>query len=65
MELMSTLVRRSRLRWYGHVFRRNKEAGVRRALEFEVEGMAGKGRPRLGLREQVEKDGSESVFTGC
>ena len=51
-----TLVIRSRLRWYGPVLKRNKEVGIRRALEFEVEGVAGKGRPRLGWREQVEKD---------
>lgn len=51
-----TLVRRSRLRWYGHVLRRNEEDGIRRALEFEVEGGTGRGRPRLGWKEQVEKD---------
>ena len=61
MELMSsvglsedivTLVRRSRVRWYGHVLKRNKEVGIRRGtgLEFEVKGVAGKGRPRLGWR---------------
>ena len=51
-----TLVRRSRLRWYGHVLRRNEGVGIRRALEFEVEGVTGRGRPRLGWKEQVEKD---------
>lgn len=65
MELMSmvglnedilTLIRRSRLRWYGHVLRRNEGVGIRQVLEFEVEGVTGRGRPRLGWREQVEKD---------
>ncbi len=51
-----TLVKRSRLRWYGHVLRRNDGIGIRRALEFEVEGVTGRGRPRMGWREQVEKD---------
>ena len=51
-----TVVRRSRLRWYGHVLRRDAHVGIRRVLEFEVEGKMGKGRPRLGWREQVEKD---------
>ena len=37
-----TFVRRSRLRWHGHMLRRNKEDGIRRALEFEVEGVAEK-----------------------
>ena len=43
-----TLVRRSRLPWYGHVLGRNDEVGNRRALELEFEGVTGKGRPRLG-----------------
>ena len=51
-----TLVRRSRLRWYGHVLHREKGDGIRRVLEWEVEGATGKGRPRLGWKEQVEKD---------
>ena len=64
MELMSmvglsedivTLVRRSRLGRYGHVLRRNKEVVIRRALEFEIEVVTGRGRPRLGWREQVDR----------
>ena len=52
MELMSimgvskdivTLVRRSRLLWSGHKLRRNEEVGIRRALEFEVEDVTGRG----------------------
>ena len=30
--------------------------GTRRALEYEVESVTGRGRLRLGWREQVEKD---------
>ena len=41
---------------YGHVLRRKKEVGIRRALEFKTEGVIGRGCPRLGWREQVEKD---------
>ena len=37
-----TLVRRSRLRWYGNVLRRNEEIGIRRALDFEVEDVTGR-----------------------
>ena len=46
------LVWRTRLRWCGHVLRRNEETGT------------GSGGPRLGWTEQVEK-GSESGVTGC
>jgi hypothetical protein len=51
-----TLVRKSRLRWYGHVMRRDEGVGIRRVLEFEVAGEIGRGRPRMGWKEQVEKD---------
>jgi hypothetical protein len=30
--------------------------GFRRVLEFEVAGEIGRGRPRMGWKEQVEKD---------
>ena len=42
------------MRWYGHVLRRNKEDDIRRALEFEVEGVAERGRPRMGWRELMK-----------
>jgi hypothetical protein len=38
------------------VLRRDEGVGIRRALEFEVEGVTGRGRPRLGWKEQMEKD---------
>ena len=59
-----TLVRRSRLQWYEHVLRRNKEVGIRRALEFETQGVTGRGRPQLGWRTSGKRQ-SESMFTGC
>ena len=46
------------------MLRRNEEVGISRALEFEVEGVTGRGYPRLGWREQVKKDG-ESGVTAC
>ena len=55
-EDMVTLVRRSRLRWYGQVLRRIEGEGIRRVLELEVEGETRRGRPNFGWREQVEKD---------
>ena len=46
-----TLVRRSSLRWYGHVLRREEESGIKRALGFVVEGNRDRGPPRLSWRE--------------
>ena len=51
-----TLVRRARMRWYGHVMRRDENVGIRRALELEVAGGMRRGRPKIGWKEQVEKD---------
>ena len=47
------------------MLRRNEGVGIRRALEFEVEGVTGRGHPLLGWKEQVEKDESFSGLTGC
>ena len=55
-ENIVTVVRRSRLRWYGHVLRRDEEVGIRKVLNFEVNGVAVRGRPHLGWTEQVEND---------
>ena len=39
-----TLAGKSRLRWYGHVMRREEGVGIRRVLDFEVAGRLGRGR---------------------
>ena len=39
-----------------YVLRRSEGKGIRRVLELEVEGVAGRGCPRLGWKEQVDKD---------
>ena len=44
--------------------RRDEGAGIRRALECDVEGVTGRGRPRLGWREQVEKDRVKAGLRG-
>jgi predicted GNAT family acetyltransferase len=50
------VLRKSRLRWYGHVKRREASVGVKRALEFEVEGKLGRGRPKMVWKDLVCKD---------
>ena len=50
------LVKRARLRWYGHVMRRDVTSGIRRVLQVNVLGSVGRGRPRMGWLEQTEKD---------
>jgi hypothetical protein len=47
---------KARLRWFGHVWRREGGDGIRRALEFKLEGKAGRGRPRRTWLEVVRGD---------
>ena len=49
-------VTRARLRWYGHVVRRDENAGIKRAWQYKVEGKVGKGRPKLTWDEVVQSD---------
>ena len=46
----------SRLRWYGHISRREVEQDIRRVMEMEVEGNRGRGRPKRRWMDCVEKD---------
>ena len=44
------------VRWYGHVLRREDGHIFRRALDFEVEGLRKKGRPKRMWKEQVKEE---------
>ena len=50
------VVRRSCLRWCGHVLRKEESCGVKRAWNLEVAGKRGRGRPRLTWRSMVERE---------
>ena len=50
------VVTRGRLRWYGHVRRMADVAGPKRVMDQQVEGSAGRGRPRKTWRERVDDD---------
>jgi len=51
-----TVVRKSRLRWFGHVKRREEEQGIKRAFMHVVDGAVGRGRPRKTWYEVVRND---------
>ena len=46
----------SRLRWMGHVLRKDKDDWVRRSMEMVIEGKRGVGRPRMTWVKAVESD---------
>ena len=55
-DTLDELARASGIRWYGqHVLRRDNGDVLRRALDFEVAGRKGRGRPNLTWKKQVEE----------
>ena len=59
VEPKTTVIRSSRLRWYGHVMRKHDEDWVKKCMEFRVEGKRPFGRPRGTWLESVDADISE------
>ena len=54
---VSRKVQEARLRWYGHLVRRNDEQHVaREVMEMEVDGTRRRGRPRIRWRDCVRDD---------
>ena len=43
---LSKKVQEARLRWYGHVLRRDEEGVERRMMDMEVQGRSGRGRQK-------------------
>ena len=55
MAAVSDVVRRNRLRWFGHVEQRGEEDWVRRYSKIEVPGVRRKGRPKKTWGELLKK----------
>ena len=49
-------VQRNRLRWYGHVLRKEDNDWVKKCMEYEVDGARPRGRSKKTWREIVKKD---------
>ena len=49
-------IKLGRLRWFGHVKRREEGNWVRRCMDMEIEGKNPKGRPKLTWRQVVRRD---------
>jgi len=50
-----TVLQPNTLQWYGHVLRKENN-WVKKRMEYEVEGVRPRGRPKKTWREIVEKD---------
>ena len=53
---ISQKVQESRLKWYGHVMRREEHCVGRRATEMKVEGRRKRGRPKRRWLDRVRGD---------
>jgi len=50
------ILQQNRLRWYGHVLRKQDTDWVKKCMEYKVEGSRPRGRPKRTWREVVQKD---------
>ena len=50
------VLQQNRLRWYGHVLRKEDTDWVKRCMQYEMEGSKPTGRPKRTGREVVQKD---------
>ena len=50
------VLQQNRLRWYGHVLRKDDDDWVKQCMEYEVEGSRPRGRPKKTWKEVVSED---------
>ena len=55
-EPITAVIRSSRLRWYGHLMRKNDEDWMKKCIEFRVEDRRPVERPRMTWLESIEAD---------
>ena len=55
-ETIVEVVKRSSLRWMGHVLRRDKDEPVKRVWNLEIAGKRERGRPKMTWKDMVKKE---------
>ena len=53
---IALILQQNRLRWYGHVLRKDDDDLVKKCMEYEVEGSGPWGRPKRTWKEVVRED---------
>ena len=53
---IAMVLQQNRLRWYGHVLRKDDDDWVKKCMEYEGEGPRPRGRPKRTWREVVRED---------
>ena len=53
---IALVLQQNRLRWYGHVLRKDADDWVKKCMEYEVEGPRPRRRPKKTWREVVRED---------
>ena len=61
---ISKKVQESRLKWYGHVLRREDECVGKRVMAMEVPGKRRRGRPKRRWLDSIRNDLSERELAG-
>ena len=47
IKLVSDVIKRNRLKWFGHLLRKHDFDWVKKCISFEVEGTRGRGGPSM------------------
>ena len=55
ISVLISVLQQNRLRWYGHVLRKEDNDWVKKCMEYKVEGARPRGRPKKTWREIVER----------
>jgi len=50
---IALVLHQNRLRWYGHVLRKDDDDWVKKCMEYEVEGPRPRGKPKRTWRQVV------------
>ena len=56
MSILEEHLRQTRLRWFGHIVRRDEEVEIKKVFELKIEGQRKRGRPVKRWIDVVEGD---------